>query len=369
MIWRCDLVPQYVRFKDELDEAIQRVLCSGRYILASEVAQFEREFAKYIGVRHAVGVASGTDALILTMVALGIGPGDEVVTTPFTAIPTVSAIIAVGAYPKFVDIHPDTFLMDIGKVKNAVNERTKAVMPVHLFGNIVDIELLRSEIGDGIPIIEDACQAHGSSIDGHKAGSIGDIGAFSFYPTKNLGGYGDGGAVTTNREDFAQRIKLLRMYGMTDHNHIEINGVNSRIDELQAAILRVKLKYLDEMNRNRSYLAKRYADGLDKSTFAPQFVEGKVTSNYHVYSVIYRGDRDALMSRLERRKIQTNVYYSMPIYAQKANTFLKVEPGACPVAEYVCKHILALPMYSELPMDIQDEVIKAANKGEDAEND
>jgi dTDP-4-amino-4,6-dideoxygalactose transaminase len=365
MIWRCDLVPQYLNYQSEIDAAIKGVLMSGRYILAAETAKFEEEFRDYLGVKHVLGVANGTDALCLALRALDIGPGDEVITTPFTAIPTVSAIIDIGATPVFVDIREDTFLIDIDKVKKAITKRTKAVMPVHIFGNVVDIPALREAIGDGIAIIEDACQAHGSELDGKKAGSMGDISAFSFYPTKNVGGYGDGGAVATDRAELAERVKLLRMYGMVDYNHIVINGINSRLDELQAAILRVKLRHLDEMNERRKAIADKYGSSLPPGRFKVQAVPSRVKPNYHVYCVVYKGNRDGLIRYLDGKQVQTNIYYLMPIYLQEANNYLGLKSGHCPVAEHVCDHILALPMYPELASDTQDLIISeiSSHKG------
>ena len=234
MIWRCDLAPQYDLYKDKIKECIDRIGASGRYILADEVREFEKKFAQYLGVKHVVGVANGTDALVLILKALNIGAGDEVITTAYTAIPTVSAIIEAGATPVFVDICEDTFLMD------------------------------------DIPVIEDACQAHGSSIGGKKAGSMGIAGAFSFYPTKNLGGYGDGGAIATNSDEIAETLMRLRMYGMTDKDHIIYNGINSRLDELQAAILSVKLDDLDAMNQSRNHIAERYRMELTSGLIAHQ---------------------------------------------------------------------------------------------------
>lgn len=232
MILRCDLAAQYRRYEKEINAAIQKVLESGRYTLAEEVSAFEADFAKYLGCKYVIGVGNGTDGLILSMKAVGVGEGDEVLTTPFTAIPTVSAIIAAGAKAVFVDIKKDSFLIDIDRIPKFVTAKTKAVIPVHIFGNVVDVDRLKRIIPNNIPIIEDAAQAHGCKMNGKYAGTMGDIGVFSFYPTKNLGGYGDGGAIVTNNPDIAEQLKLKRMYGMVDKDHIVINGVNSRLDEL-----------------------------------------------------------------------------------------------------------------------------------------
>jgi dTDP-4-amino-4,6-dideoxygalactose transaminase len=361
LIWRCDLTPQYLAYEQEIDEAIKRVLRSGRYILAEEVALFEAEFAAYVGVPHAVGVANGTDGLILALRALGVGPGDEVVTTPFTAIPTVSAIVATGAVPVFADVDPATFLIDVDKAAMAVTPRTKAIMPVHIFGNVVDIPALRDRVGK-IPIVEDAAQAHGSLLGNVKAGAMGDLGVFSFYPTKNVGGYGDGGLVTTHDADLAERLRRLRMYGMTDKDHIGFHGVNSRLDELQAAILRVKLRHLDDMNERRRALAQRYFAGLDPERFVAQHVPEGVTPNYHVFVMRCRWGRAELIEELDRQGIQTNIYYPVALHLQEANKTLGLAPGSMPMAEQLCLEAIALPFYPEMPIEIQDLVITAINE-------
>jgi len=360
LIWRCDLVPQYKAYEEEIDKAIKRVLNSGRYILANEVSAFEREFADYIGTKYAVGVANATDALTISLMILDIQPGDEVITTPFTAIPTVSAIIDAGAKPVFVDVDEETFLMDIKKVKSAITKKTKAIMPVHIFGNVVDINELKNIAGD-IPIIEDASQAHGSKLNNKNVGSFGVMGIFSFYPSKNLGAYGDGGIIVTDNEDYYKKARLLRMYGMVDYNHIVINGINSRLDELQAAILRVKLKYLDEMNAKRNQIAKRYINELNKNKFSHQKIENNVYSNYHVFVSKYKGNRDELIKYLDEKGIQTNIYYLMPLYLQEANKYLGIKKGEFPIVEKLCDEVIALTLYPELKKDIQENVIKTIN--------
>ena len=367
MIWRCDLVPQYEAYKEEIHDAIQRVLDSGRYVLATEVEAFELEFAAYIGEDHAISVNSGTDALILALSMCGIDEGDEVITTPFTAIPTYAAIRHAGAKPVFVDIEPDTFLMDLSKVKDAVTERTKAVVPVHLFGNAIDILALREIIGPDIYIVEDCAQAHGAEVRGKKAGTLGDFGAFSFYPTKNLGAYGDGGIILTNNGDAANMIRKKRMYGMINKDEFVFDGINSRLDELQAAILRVKLKYLDIMNKRRSELAGLYREKLPQEFIRPQSFRDEVTSVFHVYCALCASRRDELMAFLEERNIQSNVYYPMPLYRQKAYTSIYSDAPVLPVAEDVSKRIIALPFYPEMQkslIELVTECIKGFVAGE-----
>jgi len=362
MIWRCDLLPQYEAYKDEIQEAITRVLESGRYVLANEVAQFEKEFSDYVGVDYGVSVANATDALTLSLMALGIAHGDEVITTPYTAIPTVSAIIASGATPIFVDICEDTYLMDLKKVATAITPKTKAIMPVHIFGNVMDVEKLKKIVGNDIYIVEDASQAHGATIRGKQAGSMGDIGVFSFYPTKNLGAYGDGGIAVTQNKNLDAQLRLLRMYGMTDKDHIKINGINSRLDEMQASILRVKLKHLDKMNQSRRDIAQRYQEELPTELFKHQVIDEGVESNYHVFNSAFLGDRDAFVRYMDEHDIQTNIYYLMPLHLQEATRYLGGKVGDCPVAESLCKQAIALTFYPELKKDILDQVIKTVNQ-------
>ena len=336
---------------------------TGRYILDAEVQDFEATFARYLGVKHVVGVANGTEALSLILLAMDIGPGDEVITTPYTAIPTASAIISVGATPVFVDIDPDSYLMDIEKAAEKITPRTKAIMPVHIFGNVVDIDALRKAAGN-TPIIEDACQAHGSSIHGKKAGQMGYAAAFSFYPTKNLGGYGDGGAIATDDDALAEKLKLMRMYGMRDKDTIILNGVNTRLDELQAAILHRKLADLDQMNQRRRDIAARYKKEIRNPNVVFQKMVDGVVPNLHICALRYTGDRDAFVAELEKYGIQTNIYYKIPLHLQKANRYLGYHEGDFPVAEKLCKEAVAITMYPELEADIVDLVIEKINQCE-----
>jgi dTDP-4-amino-4,6-dideoxygalactose transaminase len=348
-------VPQYLELKAELDEAMQRVLQSGRYVLGDEVRAFEAEFADYLKVPYAVGVNSGTDAIMMGLWALGVQHGDEVITTAFTAIPTYSAIRHVGAVPVFVDIDPDTYLIDLEQVAAAITPRTRAVVPVHLFGNVVDIARLRAIVGSRIKIMEDCAQSHGATIDGLQTGSMGDAAAFSFYPTKNLGAYGDGGLVATRDPAVADFVRSRRMYGMISKDEFVEDGVNTRLDELQAAVLRVKLRHLDRMNARRRAVADRYRAELPPA-IRPQQVSPRVVANYHVYAARCAFDRDALIAALERQSIQTNVYYPMPITKQKGYR------GAFPpleAAESVCRSVIALPMYPEMPETVLRTVCAA----------
>jgi dTDP-4-amino-4,6-dideoxygalactose transaminase len=361
MIWRCDLSRQYIAFREPIEAAVRRVLESGRYTLGAEVAAFEREFAAYLKAPHAVSVANGTDGLILALRALGVRPGDEVITTPFTAIPSASAIVAAGARPVFADIDADTFLVDPASVVSRVTAKTRVVMPVHIFGNVLDVEGLARELPRDVKILEDACQAHGSTRSGRQAGTFGHAGVFSFYPTKNLGAYGDGGAVTTADATLAADLRLLRMYGMSDKDHTVRDGVNSRLDEIQAAILRVKLPHLDDMNRRRDAIAARYRAGLDPERFRHQVIPDGVRSNWHVYAVRFRGDRDRLVAALEAADVQTNVYYPLPLHLQEAHRHLGYRAGDLPRVEKLCEEVIALPMYPELDDATLDIVIERVN--------
>ncbi|MFO0760802.1 MAG: DegT/DnrJ/EryC1/StrS family aminotransferase [Byssovorax sp.] len=361
-IWRCDLVPQYEAYREEIDAAIRGVLASGRYVLAENVAAFEAEMAAYVGAAHGVGLNSGTDALIFALVAAGVGPGDEVVTTPFTAIPTYSAIRHVGAIPVFADIDPDTMLMDLGEVERVITPRTRAVVAVHLFGNAVDIEALRRIAGPGVFILEDCAQAHGAAVRGRRAGSLGDAAAFSFYPTKNLGGYGDGGMVTTNDAAMAESIKKRRMYGMINKDFFDRDGINSRLDELQAAILRVKLRHLDAMNAARRALAARYAELLPAELLRPQAVRPGVEAVHHVYAATCRDRRDELLASLEQQGIQANVYYPLPLPRQEAYRRAFSDHPAVPRAEALCQRVIALPFYPEMPEAIVETVASAIRR-------
>jgi dTDP-4-amino-4,6-dideoxygalactose transaminase len=360
MIWRCDLVPQYEAYKTEIDTAIQQVLMSGRYILAENVTAFEEEFSAYVGVNHSVGVNSGTDALMMPLWMCGIERGDEVITTPFTAIPTFSAIRHIGAKPIFLDLEPDTLLMDLNQLKSKITERTKAIVPVHLFGNAVDVERIREIVGKDIAIVEDCAQSHGAKVRGRMTGSIGNYAAFSFYPTKNLGGYGDGGLVATNDAAAADLMKKRRMYGMISKDEFVTDGINSRLDELQAAILRVKLRHLDAMNERRRELADIYHHLLPKDHVTPQVVRSGVESVWHVYSAVVSGRRDELLQFLEQRGIQANVYYPMPTTKQKGyEAAFGTDADALPVTEHLSKHIIALPFYPEMELHTMETVAKA----------
>jgi dTDP-3-amino-3,4,6-trideoxy-alpha-D-glucose transaminase len=325
--------------------AIERVLASGWFVLGPEVTQFEIEFAAASGAAHAVGVASGTDALALILRALGIGRGDEVITTPLSAAYTALAVMMTGARPVFADIDPVRLTIDPDAVEAAVTSRTRAILPVHLYGQAADMSRL-SMIASRhrLALVEDCCQAHLATADGRPVGTIGSAGAFSFYPTKNLGALGDGGAVVTNDAALAERVRQLRNGGQTRRYHHEVAGINSRLDEVQAAILRARLAFLPAWTARRRALAAGYRDALLGSPVVapPEQDRGHV---YHLF-VVRTGDRDALQKELAARGIETLVHYPLPISEQRA---IQAErPAACPVAAKVCNEVVSLPMYPAL---------------------
>jgi len=353
-IWRNDLSKQSELLLDELLKETRDVLLSGRYLLGDRLARFESSFAEYCGLKHAVGVASGTEAIYLALISLGIKQGDEVITSPFTFIGTVSAILMTGATPIFADIDSESFNLNPDLVESKITPRTRVIMPVHLYGQIAEMSpLIKISTKHGLRIVEDAAQAHGSLYKGLKAGHFGDMACYSFYPSKNLGAYGDAGAVVTNDENLDQQLRLLRNYGQEKVYHTKINGINSRLDELQAAFLSAKLKYLDQWNEQRRKLANLYEKNLStKSIQIPVIGRDQVT-NYHVY-VIRAMRRDDLQTFLDREGIQTNVYYPVPLHLQKSNAFLGHQEGDFPEAERACREVLALPMYPEMdPKDVK----------------
>lgn len=352
-----DYLAQYEGLREDVHEAVTRVLESGRLILGSEVSHFEEEFAHFLhhhGV--AVGVASGTDAVVVALLALGIGPGDEVVTVANTAVATVSAIRMTGATPVFCDVDPHTALMDLEQLDGAITDRTRAVVPVHLFGNVVDVPRIRDVIGSrDIRIVEDCAQAHGARLGDRPVGTMGDVGAFSFYPTKNLGAYGDAGICYTGESLMAEEMRRVRMYGFQDSNPRAMReGINSRLDELQAAVLRVKLRRLPEFVGARRKLAARYRDGLDASV---ELVAGadRADHAYHLF-VVKVPARDHVRSVLAAKGVDTGVHYPHPIHLMPAYRFLGYREGSLPHTEALCASVLSLPLYPELPEESVDRV-------------
>jgi dTDP-4-amino-4,6-dideoxygalactose transaminase len=361
LLYRADLSAQEAAFHGELLAAIQRVLRSGRYVLGPEGERFEREFARYLGIAEAIGVGSGTDALILALESIGLEPGDEVITTPFTAIPTVSAIVRAGATPRFVDIDSRTLLMRVDLIEAAVGPRTKAIMPVHIFGAVVPMsDMLEIARSRGLAVIEDAAQAHGSSSRGRRAGTFGDLGCFSFYPTKNLGGYGDGGMIVTDNPARAAELRRRRNYGKTHADYSVSDGVNTRLDELQAAMLSVKLPHLDEMNARRAAAAVRYRDGLAGTPIEFLEVPDGCVSNHHVLTVRVPERRDALRAHLESAGVQSTVFYPVPLYDQEAFRRFRAPGGEpCPETARACRQVLSIPLFPEMHTSDIDRVVAA----------
>jgi aminotransferase EvaB len=348
-------------YRDELEaeypeimEAIGRVLRSGRLILGESVRSFEEEFAAYCGDRYGVGVNSGTDALTLALIALGVVPGDEVVTVANTAIPTVSAIVSAGATPRFVDIVPGTYLMDTSKLESALTPRTRCVIPVHLFGQCVDMDaVLAVAQRHGLRVLEDCAQCHGARFRGRIAGSMGDAAAFSFYPTKILGGYGDGGMVLTNSEAMAARLRRLRMYG-TEKTYYSIeHGYNSRLDELHAEILRSKLRHLDEYILRRRELAARYDQKLAGSGLVLPETGPNNTHAFYLY-VVRHPERDRILAELAHLDVLVNISYPWPVHTMPAYAHLGYKNGDLPHTEAAAKEIFSLPMYPGLTNHQQD---------------
>lgn len=343
-----DLRAQYASIRDEVDAAMTAVLGRGDFILGQDVRLFEQEFAAYCGATHCLGVASGTDALRLALQACGIGRGDEVITTAHTFIATVLAIVEAGATPVLVDCDPTYGLIDVAQIEAAITPRTRAIMPVHLYGQPADMDpILQLAYTHGLRVIEDACQAHGATYKGRRCGSIGDIAAFSFYPGKNLGAYGDGGAVTTGCDELADKVMLLRNYGQrVKYEHLEKGG-NSRLDSLQAAVLRVKLRHLDVWNEGRRRAARAYDVALASTGLGLPQVAPWGTHVFHLY-VVRTSQRSAAQQALDGAGAQHGIHYPIPVHRQAAMADLGYGPGAFPVAESLAPEILSLPMFPEL---------------------
>jgi dTDP-4-amino-4,6-dideoxygalactose transaminase len=340
---------QYYSHKEDIDKAISRVLTEGRYILGREVEAFEKEFADYIGVSYGIGVGSGTEALHLAMRACGITAGDQVITVSHTAVATVAAIRLAGGTPVFVDIEPDYYTLAPAKLETAITEKTKAIIPVHLYGLPVDLEpIIKIARKYGLCVIEDCAQAHGAMYENKRVGSYGDMACFSFYPTKNLGAIGDAGMVVTSHPELAQKVRLLREYGWAERYVSHIDGWNSRLDELQASILRVKLRYLDADNSKRIKLAEQYHKELSTLNCLLLPKERKnATHVYHLYVIRFK-KRDELQNYLKNHQIGTLVHYPIPIHRQPAYQSLSQGRNDLTHTERVAAEILSLPMYPEL---------------------
>jgi len=358
-----DLRAQFATIRDEVMHAVSEVMQSQLFILGNEVRLFEQECAAYLGARHAVACASGSDALLLALSALGVEPGDEVITSPFTFVATAGSIARLGATPVFVDIDPETFNLDPSKTEAAITRQTKAIMPVHLFGLPADLApILSLAKSRKLAVIEDAAQAIGARYRETAVGTFGEFGCFSFFPSKNLGGAGDGGLITTEDPVLAERLRVLRVHGSRKKYHHDILGMNSRLDALQAAILRVKMKHLTKWTAGRQQRAQRYRDLFEQAPLgsgvrAPRVPSSEYTHVYNQFT-IRCADRDALRNFLTMRGIPSEIYYPLCLHLQPAFAYLGYRTGELPEAESASREVLSLPVYPELTDSQQDEVVK-----------
>jgi dTDP-4-amino-4,6-dideoxygalactose transaminase len=349
---------QYRAIKEEIDAAVQRVLESGWFILGKEVEAFEGEFARYIGSRYCVGAASGTDAIALSLMALGIGTGDEVITTDMTAFPTIAGIMQAGAFPVLADISPHDGLIDPVKIEAKITARTKAIVPVHLYGQSCDMDPICAIAREHrLRIVEDCAQSVGAAYKQRKTGTIGDVNAFSFYPTKNLGAYGDAGAITTDDKSIYEKLLQLRNYGQRVRYYHDTFGINSRLDEMQAAVLRVKLKYLDDWNNQRRRHAAYFREHLRSVVCLKENPYGVPV--YHLF-VIKASSRDGMMEYLKTRGIQSLIHYPVPIHRQKAFPG-KESSDDYPAAERFANEILSIPIYPELTGEQRAKIVEIIN--------
>lgn len=349
---------QYIAHRTEIDLAVSKVLDKGRYILGEEVTAFEEEFAKYIGVNYGIGVGSGTEALHIALKACNVNPGDEVITVSHTAVATVAAIELCGAVPVFVDIDSQSYTIDFNKIEELITERTRAIISVHLYGRPAEMDIIINISRKyNLFLIEDCAQAHGAEYNGKKVGSIGDVGCFSFYPTKNLGAIGDGGMIVTNNPELAEKISLLREYGWKERYVSKISGWNSRLDELQAAILRIKLKHLDEDNRLRQKIASFYNEQLKTLPLILPDTKSHLSHVYHLY-VVRSENRDKLKEHLESSGVKALIHYPVPVHLQPAYANSSKANFKLDITENIAKEVISLPIYPELSLD---DVIKVVD--------
>ena len=342
-----DLTRQYQGLKNEIDDSIHKVLDSGQFILGHDVKELEKELASYVGVKHAIACGNGTDALQIALMALGVGPGDEVVTTPFTFVATAEVAALLGAKMVFADVCEDSFNIDAKDVEKKITRKTKAIVPVHLYGLPADMdELLKVAESRGIPVVEDAAQAFGAEYKGKRVCSLGRIGCVSFFPSKNLGAYGDGGMIFTNDDSLASKIRAIAVHGSEKKYYHDYIGVNSRLDSIQAAVLRVKFKYLDKYNELRSKFARMYTERLHDIVITPKTFSDR-THIFHQYT-IRAEQRDRLSDYLKERGIPSAIYYPVPLHLQKAYRNMDYRKGDFPVSEKLSDEVLSLPMHPHL---------------------
>jgi len=357
-----DLKAQYASIKDEVHGAIDNIVQNTAFILGKEVAQFEEEFADFCQAKYAVAVNSGTSALHLALLAAGVQAGDEVITVPNTFIATIEAILYTNAKPVFVDITPDTYLMDPAKVEAAITDKTKAILPVHLYGQPVDMDpIMEIAKKHNLVVIEDACQAHGAEYKNKRTGGIGHLGCFSFYPGKNLGAYGEGGMIVTDDKELYDEMNMLRDHGSESKYYHKRVGYNYRLTGFQGAILRVKLKYLDQWNENRRKNAKTYSELLANLNVTTPVESENVKHVYHLY-VIRTEDREKLQAHLKEKGVASGLHYPIPVHLQEGYKFLGYGEGDFPITEQYASEILSLPMYAELNQDQIENVVAAISE-------
>ena len=357
-----DLVAQYHSIKDEMDAAVLGVLESGKFILGPNVTALEQEVAAYLGVKYAIGVASGTDALVIALRSVGVGAGDEVIVPSFSFFAKAGAVMTVGARPVFVDIHPETYLIDYQAIEAVITPKTKAILPVHLYGQPADMdEILAIAETHHLKVIEDNAQAFGAVYKGRKTGALGDVGCLSFFPSKNLGGYGDGGMVTTDDDGVAGQARMLRVHGWKKKYFPEMLGYNSRLDEMQAAVLRVKLRHVDDWNARRAEIAHLYSQSLSELGLRVPVEAPDRTHVYHLYMVAF-DERDKAQQALKEAGIASEVYYQQPLHlAAPSRPFGRGE-GSCPVSERCSRTLLALPVYPEMTGAQIEEVLSVVQR-------
>ncbi len=354
-----DLASLHQLIKDEIEKEVHNVLKSGHYIMGPNVLLFEKELSEYLKIKNVISCANGTDALVLSLMALGIKPGDEVITVAHSFFATAEAIALVGAKPVFVDINEEDFNIDASKIEKLITKNTKAIIPVHLYGQPCDIvRVVEIAKKHNLYVIEDCAQAIGASVKGKYVGTFGDIGTISFFPTKNLGAYGDGGAIITNNDEIANKLKKLRVHGSSERYIHECIGLNSRLDEIQAVILKIKLKYLDQWNNKRQKVADSYNKLFNniKEVLIPK-VQTDCKHIFHQYTIRLK-NRDLIYKRLKEAEIEALIYYPVPIHLQKAFSHLGYKKGDLPVTEKICTEILSLPMHPEIRQDDQEYIVK-----------
>ncbi len=353
-----DLKAQYAQYKEEIDKEVLEVFTNAQFIGGEKLNTLENSLANYTGAAHAIGCSSGTDALLLSLMALDIGPGDEVITTPFTFIATAEVIAFLGAKTVFVDIEPDTYNIDASKIEDVISERTKAIIPVALYGQCADMDAINAIANKHeIPVIEDACQSFGASYHGKKSCNLSTIGCTSFFPSKPLGAYGDGGAIFTNDDAIAQKIRMLLNHGQNERYKHKYIGINGRLDAVQAAVLNVKLKHFDDEVQTRDHIGSRYSDLLEDADVITPYIEEGNTSVYAQYSIRVK-ERESMIEKLSDKGIPTAVHYPLPLHLQEAFSPLGYKEGDFPVSEKVASEIISLPMSPYLTEAQQDFIVE-----------